>query len=205
MSHTVSILILCEDAQASLFILDALEEAGVDVRRAYVIPYPGRVFRKGESGPKVVEGWTVYSCGSQHVRESYPRLVRMRRIGEARLRTMGCRAVVQIDVDSTPKKVGSVADRRMELVRACQKQAVSPPDLTELVAHLISRRNIETWIRFLLIGDPVDENEDYRHLKRPSRAEPAAASFARHARAGTEPTGAPPSLLVALPEFRKVL
>lgn len=206
MSRTVSILVLCEDAQARVFILDALE--AVDpalVSRARVIPCPGQVFREGEGGSRAVQGWTIFSCGSQHVRENYPKLVEQRRSQEGRLRTMGCRLVVHIDVDNVGPAGRTVNDRIIELRDACARASIRPPDPTEPVAHLVPRRNIETWIRFLLQGPPVDEHTDYGHLPRESDASPAAAKFGEHAARGTFPADAPPSLVTGLAELRKVL
>lgn len=197
---------LCEDAQARVFILGALE--AVDpalVTRARVIPCPGQAFREGEGGTRVVRGWTIHACGSQHVRENYPKLVEQRRSQQGRLRTMGCRLVVHIDVDNADAGGRTVDDRRTELDEACRRASVALPAPAEPVAHLIPRRNIETWIRFLLQGPPVDEHTDYGHLPRESDASPAAAKFGEHAARGTIPAGAPPSLIVGLGELRRVL
>lgn len=189
MSGSVSILVLCEDLQAQVFIEDALETIDPALlHRLRVLPYP-------QGG----------SCGSQFVRDYYPTVVKERRIGQRLNRTSGCRAIVHVDVDNSTPEGRTVEDRRRELVKACRTRAVDPPNLEEPVAHLIPRRNIETWIRFLLTGEPVKEHIDYGHLPRESKAQPAAARFANHARAATEPVNAPPSLLTALPEFRKVL
>lgn len=206
MSRTVSVLILCEDAQARVFILDALEAMDPAlVSRARVIPCPGQVFRAGEGGTRVVQGWTIFACGSQHVRENYPKVVEQRRSREGRLRTMGCRVVVHVDVDNTTPAGRTVDDRLSELREACTDSSVRPPAPSEPVAHLIPRRSIETWIRFFLQGPPIDEHTDYGHLPRPSDASPAATKFGEHAARGTVPAGAPPSLVTGLVELRKVL
>lgn len=206
MSRTVSVLVLCEDAQARVFILDALEAADPAlVSRVRVIPCPGQVFRSGEGGTRSVQGWTIFSCGSQHVRENYPKLVEQRRSQEGRLRAMGCRLVVHVDVDNADPGGRTVNDRMNELREACKGVSVHPPEPAEPVAHLIPRRNIETWIRFFHQGPPVDEHTDYGHLPRESAAAPAAANFGEHAARGTVPAGAPPSLVLGLAELRKIL
>jgi hypothetical protein len=81
---------------------------------------------------------------------------------------------------------------------------VRTPD--DLVAWLVPRRAIETWIRFFLVVPPVDEHTEYPHLRdHEADAEPAATAFGQHAKAGTSPAGAPPSLTTGLTELRRVL
>jgi len=206
MSRTVSILVLCEDQQARLFIQAALEELDPRLlRRLRVIPYPGQVLRQGERGPKQAEGYTVYPAGSQHVRENYPRLVSERRRNEGRLREMGCRLIVHMDVDHSDGSPRTIADRMRELTSACVAQSIDPPSVTEPVAHLLPRRNIETWITFFLSESPVDERTAYPHMAKPADAEPAACKFAQFAKKNTQPAQAPPSLVHGLSEFRKAI
>lgn len=204
MSRSVDTLILCEDTQAQVFILDALDAAGLDCR-VRIIPFPGRVFQEGEYGKKSVDGWTICACGSQHVRENYPSAVASRRRQAGRLRIQGSRLIVHIDVDNTTLGGRTVSDRRLELEKSCLDAGVSPVEENEPVIHLIPRRNIETWIRFFLNGPPVDEQTDYGHLSRPSDASPAAEAFVAYARNHTLPSDAPASLIPSLQEFRKIL
>jgi hypothetical protein len=170
-----------------------------------MIPFPGQVFREGERGPKQVDGYWVHSCGSQHVLRLYPTLVSQRRQRAGRFREMGCRLIVHLDVDHTDKNPRSVADRLRELAKLCTEQSIDSPSAQEPVAHLLPRRNIETWIEFFLKGPPVDESVAYPHLTMPADAEPAARAFAQHAQAKTTPPAAPPSLITGLTEFRKVI
>lgn len=108
-------------------------------------------------------------------------------------------------MDNRSPEDRTVEDRVAELRNACRGQSVEPARPEEPVAHLVPQRNIETWIRFFLQGPPVDEHHRYSHLARPSDAAPAAQAFARHARAETIPADAPPSVVIGLAEFRRVL
>jgi len=210
MTRAVDLLVLCEDLQARSFIYQAL--AAIDAslpRKAYFVPYPGKVFPPNEIGarsPRMREGYAVHACGSQHVRENYPVVVRQRRAFAAGRSVAGCRLIVHIDVDNTREDGPSVQKRRDELRTRCELEGVDPPHDSEPVAHLIPRRNIETWIEFLLHGTVVNEFDEYPKLEgHEADAAPAAESFAQRARRGTVPENGPPSLALGLQEFQKIL
>lgn len=193
----VRVTVLCEDLQAWSFCRHALIEMGFQSREIYRVPYPGDVFRSGEGGLHARGGYVVHACGSQHVRETYP-------IELAALRRLHRRAalLVHIDVDNSRAKDRTVDERVDELHRACDRGDVPRRVAGEAVALLVPRRNIETWIHFYRVGPPVDEYDAYPKLKgREAEAAPAARRFARDARAGDEPEGAPDSLLRGLREL----
>lgn len=205
MSRSVSILLLCEDKQARVFVESVLEQIDPSLlRRLRVVPFP--VTGRTGTDQGLVDGYKVYPCGSMHIRENYPQLVSQRRQNAGRFRAMGCRLIVQIDVDNSEKSPRSVADRRAELVRACEAQKITPPAANEPVAHLIPRRNIETWIVFGNSGQPVDEGTEYPHLTgHESDCEPAARRFAEECKTNQPSALAPPSWTFGLSELRKVL
>jgi hypothetical protein len=59
---------------------------------------------------------------------------------------------------------------------------------------------------FFIQGPPVDEHTEYPKLTgHEADAEPAAVAFATHAKAGTSPPAAPPSLVTGLDELRRVV
>ncbi len=199
--------ILCEDLQGWVFAYRALLELGIERRDIYRRPFPDNRFHaSGGGSPRPVDGYVVHACGSQHVRENFAGELALVR----KQRRMGRDAalVVHVDVDNKTADGRSVQDRHRELDGACA--GAEPPvpkrEEGERVACLVPRRAIETWIRFFVSGAPVDEHTEYPHLTgHEADAEPAAIAFARHARAGTTPPGAPPSLARGLVELRRVM
>ena len=114
--------------------------------------------------------------------------------------------VVHIDVDNTPVVSRSVTDRHRELDAACVRAGVPVRTSAERVGWLVPRREIETWIHFFLSGGAVDEGTSYPKLTdHEADCGPAAVAFTTHARAGTTPSGAPPSLSTGLVELRRAL
>jgi hypothetical protein len=198
--------VLCEDLQAWVFVYRALLEIGVERRDIRRIPFPDNRFHATGGGPRRVEGYMVYPCGSQHVRESFAGELAVLRRQQRKGRDVAL--VVHVDVDNTTADGRSVQDRHRELDGACALAQPPVPRREEgdQVAWIVPRRAIETWIHLFLSGAPVDEHTEYRHLTgHEADAEPAAISFARHASAGTIPPMAPPSLVQGLRELRRVL
>lgn len=198
--------VLCEDLQSWTFIYQALKNTpGVDRRRIVKYPFPDSRYNatgRAADCARSVEGYKVYACGAQHVTMNFPVVLRAIRSRAARV---DAALVVHIDVDNTPKLRRSVEDRCRDLDEACDEQKVARVGAADPVARLIARREIETWIRFLL-GEPVDEETQYPKLSdHEADAEPAAKSFAEHARSKTVPPEAPPSLATGLGEFGRVI
>lgn len=199
--------VLCEDLQAWVFVYRALLALGVERRDIRHRPYPDNRFHAAGGGsPRLVDGYMVHACGSQHVRENFPGELSLVR----RYQRMGrdVALVVHLDVDNETAGGRSVQARHRELDNACT--SVEPPvpvrTAADPVAWLVPRRTLETWIHFLLSGLGVDEHTEYPHLRgHEADAEPAAVIFAEHARAATVPPAAPPSLVMGLEELRRVL
>src|SRR5580700_3018151 len=150
--------VLCEDLQAGVFVRRALLATGAGSRDIRIRPYPDSRFNRAGGGPRRVDGYMVYACGSQHVRENYPgELAEVRR---QRRRGRDVALVVEIDVDNTTPGGRTVQDRHRELDDACARAEPPVPVRTpdDPVAWLVPRRAIETWIHFFLVGPPVDEH-----------------------------------------------
>lgn len=191
-------VVLCEDLMAQVFIRRALRSVGVGAHDIRLLRYAGQP----ASGTSE-DGFRVYACGAQHVRENFAAQLGAIRSRAAK-RTSAL--VVHIDVDNTTPNGRSVADRRNELHGVCNPAVVPPPASGDPVALLIARRAIETWIEALMNGTAVNEHDEYaRYDDHEADAAPAAEAFASHARAGTVPAGAPPSLIAGLGELARVL
>jgi hypothetical protein len=83
----------------------------------------------------------------------------------------------------------------------------------ERIAHLIPKRNIETWVLCLNDrqpnGQPVNEDEDYKHHNETRNIDelikPAAAAFFAWTRPNAvTPAYCVPSLRSAIPEVRRI-
>jgi hypothetical protein len=135
--------------------------------------------------------------GEQWVRERYAEAVRAYRWRSARAATA---LVVVLDADS-----GSV-DRRMQQLRQALAQAEqderSDP---EKIAHMIPKRNIETWI-LCLNGTQANEDTDYRAEPGVDKQIPTAATvfFDWSRRNAQVPQHCIPSLHLAIPEVRRL-
>ena len=197
-------VILCEDLQASCFLRRALIAAGARRHDIRVCPFPDNRFRaQSASDDRPVDGYRVYACGSQHVRENYPsELVAIR----ARSAKRDAALVVHIDVDNSSTSERTVQDRQRELEGACRARGVPARRDSDPVAHIVPRRNIETWIHFLRGNAPIDEAVEYpKWGGREAEAAEAAVDFVARSREPGAPLGAPPSLAMGLAEFHRVL
>lgn len=195
--------VLCEDLQAFVFVRRALISSGAEPRNVFPHPYPdSRFHAEGGGSPRMVDGYTVYACGSQHVRMNFPHALANVRVQHAKRQAA---LIVHIDVDNANPAGRTVRDRLEELDAACAAPGVPIRGPADPVAILVPRREIETWIHFYLLGPPVDEHTPYAKLSgREADCQPAAEAFARDARAQNAPGHAPPSLLGGLAEFRRV-
>lgn len=92
--------------------------------------------------------------GEQFVREQYTVEVEAHRRRATRLNIA---LIVMQDCDIT-----SVEDARARLEQSTARRS------DERIAILLPKRNVETWIRFLIDGGPVDESVCYPKLNRES-------------------------------------
>ncbi len=100
----------------------------------------------------------------------------------------------------------STAERRQHLVASLDSSNVRPWSTDEAVAILIPRRNIETWIHYLM-GRAVDELTSYPKLKdRQSECQPAIDWLMEWHRSGRQiPDDCPDSLRQAVEELKRIL
>jgi hypothetical protein len=134
-------------------------------------------------------------CGEQWVRERYARAVKAYRARSARAETA---LMVVIDADT-----GDV-DRR-QFQGALDEAGVAACTGGEAIAHLVPKRNIETWV-LCLSGRHVDEDADCRtEAGIDVLIAASAATFFAWSRVNiTPPAHCVPSLLAAIPEVRRL-
>ena len=166
------ILVLCEDQRQETFIRRFLKKSRMEDKCRYC-PFPDG---KG--------------AGEQHVRESYPRELKLARDKKTFL-------LVMIDAD---KKTAE--ERRRQFAEACKNQDISPEKANDPVAVFIPARNIETWIYFLKTGEKVDESTDYSNLVGKDECKPQAKKLRDIcAQQGKQLANAPDSLKAACEEW----
>ena len=170
------VVLLCEDKQTDSFARRFLRYRGFSHHEITTLPLPHGA-----------------QSGAQWVRERYPRELRaIRARREAFL-------VVAVDADNH-----STEDRRSELERECAKQDVPERTSEDPVIVVVPRRNIETWLAWLG-GDKVDEETSYPRLRRESDCDPLARNLYRMChKAQRLDEGAPPSLIEACQEYRRL-
>jgi hypothetical protein len=135
--------------------------------------------------------------GAQYVLTQYPRQVEAHRSQAAR---MASALVVHVDAD--PQY--TVADRHQQLSENLIGAGLPPRGAREEIAHLVPKRNIETWIHFYLDGPPIDEMTEYAKYPEESACWPAAEKFSEDAAQGAPQQDRPPSLVQGLQEFQRV-
>ena len=136
-------------------------------------------------------------CGEQWVRARYAAEVKEYRARSACAKTA---LVVAVDADT-----GDVNRRLFQLSDALIQAQLASRAGGELIAHLIPKRSIETWI--LCLNDRhVDEDTDYSQEAGIDRQIPSAAiAFFEWSRANVTPPGhCIPSLRLAIPEVRRL-
>ncbi len=147
----------------------------------------------------------VQGGGEHWVRQQYAKIVKTHRAQAASPRTG---VVVVIDADT-----GLVGRRTQQLREALDDAAAQPRTPIERIAHLIPKRNIETWILCLNDtrpnGQPVNENDDYKGHRESrnigDQIKPAAETFFDWSRTNAAvPAHCVDSLRTAIPEIRRL-
>jgi hypothetical protein len=181
------VTILAEDQRQQSFAYQYLKRLG------YV---PHEIFR---------EDLPVKGSGEQWVRLRYSDNAEAYRTQAASPRTG---LVVMIDADTTP-----VAHRNQQLNAALAQAGSDARGPDEKIAHLIPKRNIETWILCLNArcadGQPLNEEEDYKNRAAAREIgeliKPAAEGFFRWSRNNAEiPQHCVDSLRAAIREVRRL-
>jgi len=146
-----SYTVLCEDAQSACFIRRFL------AKKSHINSRRDIYEKQAPSGQ---------GCGEQWVRERFPQELE-------HARKHGTNLIVCLDADKETVR-GRI--RRLEL--ECEKQKIVPRKKADSVAFILPKRNIETWLEYLITGGPVDEEHDYAgpssHRADSNKCEPAA-------------------------------
>jgi hypothetical protein len=173
-------VILVEDKQQLVFVTRLLQKLGYEKHKLRLLPLPA-----GQGSAE------------QYVREHYAQEVQelRRRAGQLQLAF-----VVVLDADT-----GSVEEHQRQLAVQLQAAGLQPRAADERIVHLIPRRNIETWIAYLL-GQEVNEADEYERLTgRERECQPAVDRLVELYRSNQPPPdGCPSSLVTALGELRRL-
>jgi len=135
--------------------------------------------------------------GEQYVRNHYADEVLAYRERSAKAKSA---LVVAIDADTAPVHI-----RFQQLAKVLTKAGADPRSDTEIIAILIPKRNIETWI-CCLSGRDVDEETNYKATEGiENLIAPAALSFFNRARPNAvTPANCIPSLTTAISEIQRL-
>ncbi len=173
-------MVLVEDERQWRLIYRYLCKAGCD-RRAIKRPH----FPAGRGS------------GEQYVRNNYAHNVKTLRWRSTKAKTF---LIVAIDADRE-----TVTLRQRQLEVELRREGIEARADDEPIAHLIPKRNIETWILFLDKAPNIDETTDYRNDRRVEAAINSAAEtlfdIARNSSSGPNLL---PSLTAAIPELRRI-
>jgi hypothetical protein len=178
MGNSAQVVVLSEDQQHQVFVYAWLRQRGIERRKIRLLPVPaGR------------------GAGEQYVREQYPKEVQTHR---RRAGAQDCQLVTIIDADVLPTR------HRFEQLDQClQDEELGKRSQTERICILVPKRNIETWIHFLVTG-PVDEETDYkRPAKSAEECREAARKLAETYPLEAAPTEFPPSLQEGWGELKR--
>ena len=134
-------------------------------------------------------------CGEQLVRKLYAAEVKAFRRRSATAETA---LIVVIDADTT-----NVDRRRAQLKELLDENGLNPRRDDERIAHIIPKRNIETWI-YCLRGDSVDEDTDYKNHSTLDPKLAAESFFDLTRRNFTTPDYCVQSLKEAIPEVQRL-
>lgn len=181
MSRPTAVVLLCEDNLTASFLRSYLKQQGIS------------------RGIRV----NLTRCGSgfDWVFQQYPIEVNAYRQNKGRISSW---LLVAVDADT------STVASRIERLYSSLKQSDNPR-LREIrvqdekIAHLVPRRNIETWL-LALIGSQTNEVDDYKRSKNRDEwldlANPAAIQLYTWTRRNAQlPPNCPESLLRAIPEL----
>ena len=173
----IEIIVLCEDKQQWVFIRQYLVSSG---------------FRNN----KITPLWTLSGSGEKFVRNQYAKEVKTLRSKNYR---SSLRLVVMIDAD-----VETTEKHLQELATELEKAGLNERQSDEKIAVFIPKRNIETWIHYLM-GTEVDETTAYAKFNHESNCKPYIENLAQNICPVGLPLNAPPSLHHACDELKRIL
>ncbi len=172
------IMLLCEDRQQEVFMRNFLVARGVPKNRIRANPAP-----KG------------MGSAEQFVRNKYPQEVNTYR---SKCNHLKIALAVMLDAD-----IKKVVDRLNELDGSLVAALMDKRRSNERIGLFVPKRNIETWIHYLM-GVEVDEERAYSKLKKESDCKSLVTQFAKDC---SQPfkQEAPSSLQTACTELRRIL
>lgn len=103
----------------------------------------------------------------------------------------------------TDADVIEVAERLRQLADALEESRVPLPTPKERIGVFVPKRNIETWIHYLM-GQAVNEDEVYPHFQKSGQCKPFVRDLALN-RKHPLPENAPESLKTACHELPRIL
>lgn len=180
MSRVAQVVILCEDKQQQVFLYRLLKGLGYSNRTIYLRAIP--------DGKQSAE---------QYVREHYVEEVKANRVNHI----SRC-LVVAVDADMI-----TVDQRTQQLEQKLIQNGLNSRKANEPIALFIPKRNIETWINYLIEGGPVNETTEYAKLRGCERdCQPAVIKFIELVKlpAAQRPQDCPPSLECGLDEVQHI-
>lgn len=193
----VEIVLLCEDQQTNSFVRNFLKHWNVKGRNITTLRLPAS-----------------RGAGEKWVREQYPKeLKAIRAIRDRRKKSRNIRnrknayLIVVIDAD-----IHTLDYRHQQLKQECEENHILPRNSSDInVLHIIPRRNIETWLKYLENenNENVDESIKYPKLKRPRDCKKHAKNlynmYCNRQKQKQLCEFAPDSLRKACNEYRKLI
>ena len=150
-SRYTEVVILCEDAAHGNFVRRYLIHSGIERRRIRVNMSPsGR------------------GAGTKYVVEKYP--LEVKALHSRSYLRAGL--VVVIDAD-----ISRVDERLQQFKNSLVQDGQSDRNATDRIALLVPKRNVETWI-FYLLGNEANEEDNYKNRVSSSDIKEAVAAFA---------------------------
>lgn len=172
------VILLVEDKQQQSFVRRLLLSLGFPNHKLRLLPVPAGKM-----------------AGEQYVRVYFPKEVREHRRKRGQVAR---RLLVATDADRL-----KVEDRRRTLLDELARQSLDPVQPGEGIILLFPKRNIETWIHYLM-GNPANEEDIYPRLKGRERdCQHAVDHLFDLLRSNSElPDECPPSLQLAIHDLK---
>lgn len=169
------VVVLCEDKQQAVFLRRLLKARGY---------FRIRVREDYPEGRGAATAYVIRRFPSE--------------AGEQRASASHMRQGLAVAIDADDR---TTDQRFADLWRGVAR----PRGTDEKIAVFIPKRNIETWIHYLLGRPDVNEQDTYPKLRDRERdCQPAVARFAGMAREPAPPDGCLPSLVRGLAEVRRL-
>lgn len=174
-SRRVRVVLLCEDNQHETFVRRFLSAMGWNTRELYVVKSP-----------------SASGAAEQFVRERFPDELAAY---HQRKNSAASALIAIIDADSK-----TVYERKGELEDASRQNSVPFRSADDAVALLVPKRNIETWIKYLMEGE-AEEDKAYPKLQRQRECREAVEKLVELCRQKNQPEGKVMSLADACNEY----